>query len=111
MIIAVDLDGVLCKDMHANFREAKPIQEAVDVVNRLYDEGHTIMIWSARGRKENDDKAIDDTIKQLAEWGVKYHEINRNKPFYDLAIDDKAFQSMLSFKKAYEKMRGEQWEK
>ena len=33
---------------------------------------------------------LDVTEKQLASWGVKYHELKMGKPHYDLFICDKA---------------------
>ena len=30
------------------------------------------------------------TIKQLKEWGCKYHEVKLGKPAYDVWVDDKA---------------------
>jgi hypothetical protein len=57
--------------------------------NRLYEEGHTIVYWTARGsRKQIDHTEL--TKKQLKTWGAKYHELRVDKPFYDLFIEDKA---------------------
>ena len=103
LIFAIDIDGVLCKDLSGNFHKAKPMQEAIDVVNELYDAGHTIMIFTARGKKEANVYALDRTIEQLKKWGVKYHEISAVKPFFDVLVEDKSFQSMLALKKAMEK--------
>jgi len=30
------------------------------------------------------------TREQLNEWGCKYHELNMQKPSYDVWVDDKA---------------------
>ena len=57
--------------------------------NKLYDEGNTIVYWTARGsRKQIDWREL--TEKQLKEWGAKYHELEVDKPFYDLFIEDKS---------------------
>lgn len=106
MIIAVDIDGVLCTDLHEKFRDAKKIQENVDILNWLYDQGHHIMIYTARGRKEKDKDAKKDSIKQLDEWGVKYNEFRIDKPFFDIVVEDKSFQSLHALKKAIEKIGG-----
>jgi hypothetical protein len=40
---------------------------------------------------------------QLIKWGVKYHKLSFNKPFYDLLFDDKAMNiNELILKKSYE---------
>jgi hypothetical protein len=46
------------------------------------------------------------TIKQLKKWGVKYHEINWDLPFFDLGVNDKVFDSTHGLKKAFEKIGG-----
>jgi hypothetical protein len=86
---------------------AKPIQENVDLVNQLYDEGCYIIMWTARGGSESSKKAgrcyYDFTMEQLKSWGVKFHELstgskgNYIKPAFDLVLDDKAM-SIEQFK-------------
>ena len=68
---------------------AKPIPENIEKINKLYDEGHTIVYWTARGSRKQIDWT-ELTYQQLAEWGAKYHELRVDKPFYDLFIEDKA---------------------
>ena len=61
----------------------------IEKINKLYDEGNTIVYWTARGsRKQKDWTEL--TRKQLNEWGAKYHELRCDKPFYDLFIEDKS---------------------
>ena len=79
---------------------AVPIQEAIDKINKLYDEGWYIIYWTARGGSESSKKAgrcyWDFTNEQLKGWGCKFHELstgskgNYIKPPNDLIIDDKA---------------------
>jgi len=60
------------------------------MINRLYDAGHEITYWSARGSATGLDwkKVTEDQFK---EWGVKYHYMSLGeKPVFDLLIDDKA---------------------
>jgi uncharacterized HAD superfamily protein len=49
-VIAVDLDGTLCAavDNWTQYHTAKPIQQVIDVVNKLYKEGNDIIIYTAR---------------------------------------------------------------
>ena len=89
MVIFVDIDETICNTPDSrNYSEAKPILNRIEKINKLYDEGHTIIYWTARGTMT----AIDwrkITEQQLKEWSVKYHELKMNKPHYDLFIDDK----------------------
>ena len=91
-----DLDGTICdtpmrpSDNKPGYLEATPFPFMVEQVNRLYDEGHKIIIMTARGRGSGIDWT-QLTIKQLDMWGVKYHELEPmfHKPTADLFIDDK----------------------
>lgn len=91
----VDLDGTIClvdagcKDTIARYKAAVPIPERIQRVNTLYDEGHTITYWTARGSESGLDLE-ELTRAQLAEWGCKFHFLLLGKPSYDLYIDDKS---------------------
>lgn len=102
MLIALDIDGVLCKDLHENFKEAKPYTDDISYINKLHDDGHIIMIYTARGQKEDNLDALTETRKQLADWGVKY-DIIRVKQFFDIIVEDKAIQSVDALRKMFEK--------
>ena len=89
-----DLDGTICNTPIINdkpaYHEANPIPFMVEQVNRLFNDGHKIIIMTARGRGSGKNWT-DWTIKQLDMWGVKYHELEPmfHKPTADLFIDDK----------------------
>ena len=68
----------------------RPIKENIEKINKLYDEGNTIVYWTARGSRKQIDWT-ELTTKQLNEWGAKYHELKVNNTFYDVFIEDKAF--------------------
>jgi hypothetical protein len=93
----IDIDGTICRTTGSNYRESIPIQERIDRINQLYDSGHTITYWTARGGNSGIDWT-ELTTKQLGEWGCKYHELRMGKPAYDLWIDDKAVWSEEWFK-------------
>jgi len=57
-------------------------------INKLYDEGHIIKIFTARGQGSGNDFS-KITKKQLKLWGVKYNEL-LEKPEADFYVDDKA---------------------
>jgi len=64
----------------------------IEKANRLYDDGHTIVYWTARGSVTGKDWT-ELTNNQLNLWGVKYHELHFGKPAYDLFICDKVINS------------------
>ncbi len=88
MTIFVDIDGTICTQ-EEDYSDAKPIPENIARVNKLFDEGHKITYWTARGT-ETGLNWWSVTAKQFIEWGVKYHELHFGKPVYDLFICDKA---------------------
>ena len=91
-----DIDGTLCEtpsdpDGHnVRYWDAQPIPFMVEQVNRLFDDGHKIIMMTARGRGSGKDWT-DLTREQLDRWGYKYHEIEPmfHKPTADLFVDDK----------------------
>lgn len=86
-----DIDGTICTQTYnQEYHKAKPYKDMIDVINALYDQGHCIIISTARGKSSGKDFR-KFTVDQLAEWGVKYHEIHFDKPSADYYIDDKAF--------------------
>ena len=91
MIYCFDVDGTICTlRSGGDYQNAKPFEDMVSSINRLYEAGHTIKIFTARGCNSGIDHT-ELTIKQMSDWGIKYHELIMNrKPHYDLLIDDKA---------------------
>ena len=75
-----------------DYTHSAPIIENIKKANALYDLGHTIIYWTARGTVSGKDWK-DITEQQFKNWGVKYHEIKFGKPYYDLFIDDKNLNS------------------
>ena len=67
---------------------AKPIVGNIRKANALYDAGHTVVYWTARGATTGIDHR-ELTEAQLDEWGAKRHELKLDKPFYDWFIDDR----------------------
>ena len=50
MKYVVDVDGTICTQTTGrNYWDAVVWPERVAVINQLYDEGHTITYWTARG--------------------------------------------------------------
>ena len=100
MTYVFDIDGTICENFikyeGLGYRDAKPYLNRIKEINRLYDEGHTIIMFTARGmgRSRNNQHAAYSlfyklTVEQLKTWKVKYHELFLGKPAGDFYIDDK----------------------
>ncbi|MGI9555132.1 MAG: hypothetical protein ACR2M6_04070 [Vampirovibrionia bacterium] len=100
MLIMVDIDDTICfynnVDKKSDYTLANPYKDRIEKINKLFDEGHTIVYWTARGTMTGINW-FKITIDQLNTWGCKYHELRMNKPAYDLFIDDKNMESKLFF--------------
>ena len=97
MIIYVDIDNTICNSVGIDYKTAVPIKERIEKINKLYDDGNTIVYWTARGTKTGINWYCV-TKDQLDKWNCKYHEIRMGKPAFDLFIDDKCIQSDSYFK-------------
>jgi len=97
MVIYVDIDDTICdydiNDSSTDYYKARPILMNIEKINKLYNEGNTIIYWTARSsvntpkRKEY----TELTKRQLKEWGALHHDcIVGEKPAYDLLICDKS---------------------
>ena len=91
MKIYVDIDETICfYDGERNYPEAVPHYENISKINKMYDEGHEIIYWTARGGTTGLDWT-ELTTEQLESWECKYHDLRvGTKPHYDLWIDDKS---------------------
>lgn len=91
MLIYIDIDETICDTPPTrDYSLATPIKENILKANKLYDQGHQIVYWTARGTVSKID-FTELTTQQLREWGVKYHELKMGKPAFDILIDDKTF--------------------
>lgn len=89
MIYCFDIDGTICSTEKNYYRDSVPDEVVIKEINKLYEMGHTIKMFTARGSVSGIDWT-SFTKSQLEEWGVKYHELIMNqKPHFDLLIDDK----------------------
>ena len=105
-IIYVDIDGTISYnpelpdfgDRHADYEKAKPLTDRIEHINLLFDEGHEIHYWTARGVHSGTD-FTDLTKQQFLDWGVKYHELHVNvgKPHFDMYICDKSYNAASFF--------------
>jgi CMP-N-acetylneuraminic acid synthetase len=93
-----DIDGVIAKiQTDNNYALAEPNQPMINLINKLYQMGNQIILFTARGFVTGIDwKEI--TEHQLSRWGLLYHELQFGKPNADYYIDDK----MISIDKLFE---------
>jgi uncharacterized HAD superfamily protein len=79
-IFIIDVDGTVCEhipneDGSEKMRTARPFEDSIIAINKLYDEGHYICFFTARK-----DEHRKSTEEWLARHGIKYHQIIFNKP-------------------------------
>lgn len=97
-IYLFDLDNTLCitnkkENGDWDYLNAKPIQNRINIVNNLFNEGNRIIIETARGSvsKKN---WYEETYNQLISFGLKFHELRTGVKYnFDYCIDDKAYNS------------------
>ena len=118
--IAFDLDDVICfRDSRyenlgpKKYNYCQPYPETIKIVNSFYDEGHKIIVYTARGMSQFDgdvqliyENLYEKTKEHLKEWGLKYHSLVMGKIHYDVLIDDKALNSKDIDKKLIENFIG-----
>jgi capsule biosynthesis phosphatase len=93
----VDIDGTICTTVsNGKYENATPIYPHIEKINKLYEQGNTIVYLTARGMGRYGDNAdlarkmfYELTANQLNMWGCKYHKLMLGKPSGDYYIDDK----------------------
>lgn len=97
-----DLDETLCTGYP--YEGAIPLISNIAVVNHLKNEGHTIIINTARGGDTcngNTGKILKKygllTLQQLKDWEINYDEIYFGKPGGDIYIDNKGENAISYF--------------
>ena len=110
-----DLDGTLCQEKPSDlsydqYVYVKPYVNMVNYVNKLYDDGHYIIINTARHMKSTggnvgliNQRVGKITLDWLKKHHVKYHEVSFGKPYADYYVDDKA----MDIGTFLEKMKGD----
>ena len=96
--IIVDCDGVIAgKDSGGDYAKAPPLKHGIAQVNKLYDMGYEIVLYTARyGERKsgNLNEMYEAGYREWTDWlaknGVKYHHAFMGKPAGVLYIDDKA---------------------
>ena len=109
MTYVFDIDGTICNNTGGEYEKAKPIKSRIETVNKLYNEGNTIVLLTARGmgRSDNSIAYAETAFRRLTEaqlrsWGVKYHRLFLGKPSGDIYVDDKGMRDDKFFNDARE---------
>ena len=66
MRYCIDIDGTICTPgtcKSCQYEGSTPKKDRIEYVNKLYDEGHYIIYFTARAMGRNSDKSIDDAKK------------------------------------------------
>lgn len=99
MRICIDLDGVVCrlKEPGQSYADLEPVPGAVEALRALREQGHYIILYTARHMKTcagNVGQVIARqgaiTLDWLARHEIDYDEIYFGKPYAHLYIDDNA---------------------
>lgn len=91
----MDIDGTICipdrlptNPSVYDYATAKPVQPVIDRMRQLAEDGHTIILHTARGMRTHGGDAAEITkhvlptlIKWLSEHDVPYSEIHVGKPW------------------------------
>ena len=96
--LIVDCDGVIADKSHGgDYSKASPMLHGIEQVNKLYDSGYEIVLYTARyGDRENGnihmqyERGYLEWTRWLEANNVKYHHAFMGKPAGVLYIDDKA---------------------
>ena len=109
-IIAVDFDGVVAEQLYPykGKKIGNEIEGASYYINKLYDEGYYIIIWTCRG-----DEGLVAVHEWLVKKKIKFHKINENadmhilgfkplpKIFYNCLVDDRNAFGFQGWEKTY----------
>ena len=103
--ICFDLDNTLVTypTIINDYNSVKPIEKNINLLNFLKDQGHEIIIYTARRmttHNNNIGKVIKDialtTINNLEKFNIQYDELIFGKPIADIYIDDRALNPYIS---------------
>ena len=82
---------------NATYEDCSPYHDRIRVINEMYDDGHEVHYWTARGVFTGTDWT-ELTKDQLMGWGAKYHELHvGGKPHFDMYICDKSYNAATFF--------------
>ena len=108
LTLAIDFDGTIVKELYPDIGSLLP--GAKEYINKLYDDGHYIIIWTCRS--EGYEIGV---VEFLDGMNIKYHQVNENelariekygsdsrKISADIYIDDKNLGGLPNWPTIYE---------
>lgn len=78
MVIAVDFDGTIVE--HAYPKIGRPIPFAIETLQQLQKDGHTLLMWSVRSGS-----LLREAVEYCESKGLKFYAANKNHPEEDPA--------------------------
>ena len=79
--IYIDLDCLL--------EDGELVKEIIEKVNKKYEEGFIIIIWT-NDKDQEDELFLIKIYNKLEKIGSKFHQLKSGKPEYDIIIDKKS---------------------
>ncbi|UTW62027.1 hydrolase [bacterium SCSIO 12741] len=73
MIIAVDFDGTIVEHQYPKI--GKPIPDAIEVMKKLQQAGHKLILWTYRYGD-----TLEDAVEYCRQNGVDFYAVNASKP-------------------------------
>ncbi len=78
-VYLIDIDGTVCDDIKNEdshlYKDAIPYEGSKEIINKLYDEGNTIVFFTAREYKDK-----GTTLAWLWGHGFKFNDLITDKP-------------------------------
>ena len=100
MIYVVDIDGTISNCPIGQYEKSEPMMDRIEKLNKLYDEGNSIVFYTARGMGRFDgdgqkahEAFYDLTYNQLKSWGCKFDKLHMGKFHAHYFVDDKGINS------------------
>jgi len=88
-VFCFDIDGVIAQlSPNNDYNLSQPNTHVIARINKLYEQGNYIILFTARGSKTGIDW-MEVTKKQMSDWGVSFHELKLGKPAADFYVDDR----------------------
>ena len=68
-----DIDGTICQNTYGDYELAKPIEKRIQYINKLYEKGCEIIMFTARGSTTHKDWT--ELTKKQRRLGSKYTKL------------------------------------
>ena len=89
IIFCFDLDNTICKTKKSDYLSSKPKKNVIKLINKLYDQGHTIKINTARYMGRNNDDIRFENNNSKKRRKIKRFEtfiINNNIKIHNATV-------------------------